>query len=253
MVLESGDGSGVTGVGTTSPDVARLRSGEIRLGAKEKEAVHDLYRAEVRSVDDTVGQVLATLDRDGLGDRTLVVVVGDHGEEFWEHGGVEHGRTVYDEVARVPLVMRWPGHLPAGKRVDALARITDVTPTILDLLGLATPAGRDGETLLPLVHGEQSTPHVALIENMLFSEERVGMRTADRKYVLWENGKEEVYDLSTDPGERVDLAGLGGTLSALRQLYAQLNHASPVPIAVVSQAKPEAGAAEALRALGYLR
>jgi arylsulfatase A-like enzyme len=253
MVLESGDGSGVTGVGTTSPDVARLRSGEIRLGAKEKEAVHDLYRAEVRSVDDTVGQVLATLDRDGLGDRTLVVVVGDHGEEFWEHGGVEHGRTVYDEVARVPLVMRWPGHLPAGKRVDALARITDVTPTILDLLGLATPAGRDGETLLPLVHGEQSTPHVALIENMLFSEERVGMRTADRKYVLWENGKEEVYDLSTDPGERVDLAGLGGTLSPLRQLYAQLNHASPVPIAVVSQAKPEAGAAEALRALGYLR
>jgi arylsulfatase A-like enzyme len=253
MALQSGDGSRVTGVALTSPDVARLRSGEIRLGAEEKETVHDLYRAEIRSLDAAVGQVLDALDRVGLGARTLVVLVGDHGEEFWEHGGVEHGRTVYDEVVRVPLLMRWPAHLPAGKEIDALVRITDVTPTILDVLGLAAPPGRDGETLLPLVHGETSAPRVALIENLLFAEERIGVRTADHKYVSWENGKEEAYDLRADPGERVDLAGLGGTLSPLRQLYARLNDTSPVPIAAVSQAKREAGTAEALRALGYVQ
>jgi arylsulfatase A-like enzyme len=251
MVFESGDGSGVTGVGTTSPDIARLRSGEIRLSAEEKEAVHDLYRAEIRSVDDAVGQVLATLDRNGLGDRTLVLVVGDHGEEFWEHGGVEHGRTVYDEVARVPLILRWPGHLAAGERIGALVRITDVAPTILDLLGLAAPSGRDGETLLPLLRGEEQAPRVALIENLLFAEERVGMRTADRKYVRWEDGREEVYDLSADPQERIDLAGVASVLPPLRQLYAGVTGGRATSVVQTSQLRLDSGTAEAMRALGY--
>jgi arylsulfatase A-like enzyme len=237
----------------TSPDVARLRSGEIRLSTEDKERVRDLYRAEVASVDAAVGRVLDALDRAGLSEHTLLVVVGDHGEEFWEHGGVEHGRTVYEEVVRIPLLLRWPGHLPAGRRVDALARITDVAPTILDLLGMAVPGGRDGETLLPLVRGETSAPRVALIENMLFAEERIGIRTADSKYVLWDNGKEEVYYLSTDPQERVDLAGIDGALAPLREAYARLNSngksvASPPSLA------PEitSGTAAALSALGYL-
>ena len=237
----------------TSPDVARLRSGEIRLSAEEKEAVRDLYRAEVVSVDAAVGRVVDALDHAGLSEDTLVVVVGDHGEEFWEHGGVEHGCTVYDEVARIPLLMRWPGHLPAGTRIDALTRITDIAPTILDLLGLETPPGRDGETLLPLVHGETPAPRVALIENMLFAEERVGVRTAERKYVLWDDGKEEVYDLIADPQERIDLAGVAGVLPPMRQLYAGLNAEGkrvaflPLPLPAIGD-----GAAEALRTLGYL-
>lgn len=100
------------------------------------------------AVDEAVGEVLAGLESSGLAARTLVVVVGDHGEEFWEDGGLEHGRTVYDEVARVPLLMCWPTHLPAGGRVGPVVRITDVTPTILDLVGVPTPPRRDGETQL---------------------------------------------------------------------------------------------------------
>ena len=80
-----------------------------------------LYDGEVTEVDRQLGRVLAALAARGLSQNTLVVCVSDHGEEFWDHGGVEHGHTLYDELLRVVLVMRWPGHLPAGRRVTDLA------------------------------------------------------------------------------------------------------------------------------------
>ncbi len=240
------------GVMLTSPDVARLRSGEILLNAAQKDAVHELYRNEVRSVDAAVGTVLDALERNGLRDRTIVVVVGDHGEEFWEHDGVEHGRTVYDEVVRVPLLMRWPGRLPAGRAVDPVVRITDVAPTILDLLGIAVPPQRDGETLLPLVRGEPAAPRVALTENMLFAEPRVGLRTYDRKYVHWESGKEEVYDLHEDPRERRDLAVIDGIARPLQLLFAEVEGHGIVLRPHSGSSAPNTAAVEALRSLGYV-
>ena len=235
----------------TSPDVARLRAGEIRLDAVQKEAVHDLYRAEVRAVDAAVGEVLEALERGGLCDRTLVVVLADHGEEFWDHGGSEHGRTVYEEVIRVPLLMRWTGHVAAGMRIDPVVRLTDVAPTLLDLVGIPVPPDRDGETLLPLLRGEPAPPRVALTENMLLAEERIGMRTADRKYVRWEDGKEEVYDLDSDPYERVDLAGVAGVVSPLRQLYAGVTGERAASEVRTRDLPVDSATAEKLRALGY--
>jgi len=235
----------------TSPDVARLRSGEIRLSAVQKEAVRDLYRAEVGSVDEAVGAVLDTLDQHHLRDRTLVVCVADHGEEFWEHGGVEHGHTVYDELVHVPLLMRWPDHLPAGARIDGLTRITDVAPTILDLVSAPIPSGLDGDSLMPLVHGAPAAARAALTENLLFAEERIGLRTSQYTYVRWDDGKEEVYDRAADPHERHDLAVVGATLLPLRQLYAQVVPDSRV--ADVHAPPLDGGTAEALRALGYAR
>lgn len=237
----------------TSPDVARLRSGEIRLNAEEKEAVHALYRTEVASVDDAVGAVLDALERRGLSTDTLVVVVADHGEEFWEHGGVEHGHTVYEEVVRVPLLMRWPGHLPGRTRVESLARITDVAPTILDLLEMPPPREVDGESLVPIIHGAPAPPRVALIENMLFAEERTGLRLQDHKYVRWENGKEELYDLDADPRERRDLAAVDAAAHPVRQLFAAVDGAhGPQP---PSSDQPPVNSAmlEGLRALGYVQ
>ncbi|MBI1816229.1 MAG: sulfatase [Deltaproteobacteria bacterium] len=238
----------------TSPDVARLRSGEIRLSAEQKEAVRDLYRAEVASVDAAVGQVLAALDAQGLRERTLVVVVADHGEEFWEHGGVEHGHTVYEELIHVPLLIRWPGHLPAETRVAPVVRIVDVAPTILDLLGIAPPSDLDGATLRGLTQAPAvpTEGRLALVENMLFAEERSGLRTDQFKYVRWENGKEEVYWLANDPHEQRDLAGNREAIKPLRELHMPL--AGTTALAPRGTAPVDDGGAEAaLRALGYLR
>jgi arylsulfatase A-like enzyme len=229
-----------------SPDPARLRSGELRPGPAEKAAIRALYAAEVARVDAAIGTVLETLDRRGLRERTLVVAVADHGEEFWDHGGVEHGHSVYDEVVRVPLIARWPGHLPAGTVVDALVRMVDVAPTVLDLLGLPPPPGADGSSVLPLVTGVEPDARVATTENMLFAEERLGVRTRTRKYVSWENGKEEVYDLVRDPAERVDLAGVARERRRGRRLIAH------VPPSSTEASAPPATHAAALHALGYV-
>ena len=116
-----------------SPEPVRLRSGEVRLDDAGKEQMRELYRAEVAEVDRQVGRVLARLAARGLAQRTLVVIVSDHGEEFWEHGGVEHGHSLYDEVLRVPWIMRWPGHLPAGQRLCWLPGVHTVVQEVSGL------------------------------------------------------------------------------------------------------------------------
>jgi arylsulfatase A-like enzyme len=230
--------------------IARLRSGEIRLTPRQRKQLVALYDAGIRYEDEQIRRVLDELDRLGLREDTLVIVVSDQGEEFWEHGGVEHGHTVYDELLRVPLIMRWPGRLPAGKRVEAVARLTDIAPSVLDLLGFEPPAGLDGATLAPLVEDRDAARRVAVAENLLFAEERVALRTQDRKYIRWANGKEEMYDLTNDPRELRDLAGSDETLQPLRELYAAVvgNRAGPVGASVPgSDPRTE----NALRALGY--
>ncbi len=244
-------GDGHEPVTLTSPDVARLRSGEIRLNDAEKEAVRELYRVEVASVDAAVGEVLEALDANGLHQDTLVICAADHGEEFWEHGGVEHGHTVYDELVHVPLLMRWPGHLPAGAREPRTARITDVAPTIMQLVGLPVPAGLDGEALLPLGRGDAAPGRVAVTENMLFAEERIGIRVGNHEYIRWANGKEELYDLARDPREQRDLAGSESSLGPLRQIAAALDRQVTAPPGA-TEANIDPGAANAMRALGYL-
>jgi len=236
----------------SSPDVARLRSGEIRLTAKEKEEIHDLYRGEVASVDAAVGTVLDALDRLGLRDRTLVILVADHGEEFWEHGGVEHGHTVYEELVRVPLIIRWPGHVRAGVRIASQVSVTDIAPSVLDLLRLPLPPGLDGVTMVPALRGEQSASRPVLIENMLFAEERTGLRIGGYKYVRWANGKEEVYNLSSDPAERTDLAGVTAVADRLRGAYARVEKSSWSAAQRTVRVAPDQRTEAALRALGYL-
>jgi arylsulfatase A-like enzyme len=235
-----------------APDIARLRSGEIRPDAAQKRRVRELYENEVAEVDAGLGEVLRALDRLGLARSTMVIAVADHGEEFWEHGGVEHGRTVYDEVVRIPLLLRWPGQVPPGLAVDALVRITDIAPTVLELLHWQVPPGLDGQSLLALMQGAGDGGRIALIENMHFAEERIGMRTATRKYVRWEIGKEEVYDLGRDPAELVDLAGVEPTVAPLRSTFARLTAGRAAP-SVHQSVDPDSATKEALRALGYLK
>ncbi len=232
-----------------SPEPVRLRSGEVRLGESERQAMRALYRDEVAEVDRQVGRLLAALDANGLAERTVVVVVSDHGEEFWEHGGVEHGHSVYDEVLRAVWLMRWPGHLPAGHRVPGVASTVDVAPTIQDLARLAPLPAIDGCSLIPTLNGGADPERGVLSENLLFAEERVSLRTSRAKLVRWANGKEEAYDLVHDPAERRDLAGTETFVAPLRVALERFEQAmAPSPNAVAAAAIPAA----ALRALGYV-
>ncbi len=245
-----GAGAVALDLGSTSPDPVRLRSGEIRLGDDDKRRVRALYDDEVAEVDRQVGRVLDALAAQGLADDTLVVCVSDHGEEFWDHGGVEHGHTLYDELLHVPWLMRWPSRLPAGRRVRTVVSTVDVAPTVQELIGLPTSAALDGVSAVGAVRGADADGRAVLSENLLFAEERVALRTADAKYVRWADGREEAYDLGRDPGERRDLAGVETFVAPLAARLDALERA--MPPAVVARDGAQLPAA-ALRALGYVQ
>jgi arylsulfatase A-like enzyme len=211
--------------------IALLRAGEFRPSAAERRRIFGLYQEDVDFTDRQLARLLDFLDTRGLTARTAVVFTADHGEEFWEHGGVEHGRTLYDEVLRVPLVV-----VPAGGRSPAvrseLTSVTDVAPTILGLAGVET-TGWSGVDLLARPAPDDRT---LALGNLLFGEEWTGVRTADAKYMRSESGEERLFDLRRDPGERTNAVGaMGETLARLRPL------ARPMP---------EPGAAVALRGAG---
>jgi len=128
--------------------VTDVQAGNTKLGPDDREFVRELYRGEVRYADANVGRVIAELKRLGLYETALIVFASDHGEEFWEHGTFEHGHTLYDEVLRVPLAFKLPGE--GGGMFDVPVSTESVTPTILDVAGLAyDPDKFQAESLAP--------------------------------------------------------------------------------------------------------
>jgi arylsulfatase A-like enzyme len=116
------------------------------------------YYAMVSLVDDETGRILAALDERGLADDTVVVFTSDHGEMLGDHRLMLKGPMLYEPAVRVPLILRWPGRLPAGQRREEIVEWIDLCPTFLDLAGLPPLPGNQGLDLLPLARGEPDAP-----------------------------------------------------------------------------------------------
>ena len=117
----------------------------------DRRHLNALYDGAINYVDnELIGSLIKSLEKSGTLDNTLIVFTSDHGEEFLEHGRLEHN-SIYREVASVPLIMRLPGILPAGKRINQMVRTIDIMPTILDLLGISSDASIQGANLLPAI------------------------------------------------------------------------------------------------------
>jgi arylsulfatase A-like enzyme len=176
----------------------------------ERRAWRAVYDSRAAHADEGVGRFLDALAAmPELSSRTAVIIMADHGEELFERGGVDHGTTLYDEVLRVPLLVRVPGRKP--RRVAAQVRLLDVAPTILDLLGVKDPrfkAQAQGVSLRPLLDGGELPPMDALSEtDFLYSVSKRSVRLAGGRKLIFdlENLTRECYDLRRDPGERADL------------------------------------------------
>jgi len=111
----------------------------------------DWYDGAIRGLDVEVARLLERLRTLDLDRRTLVVFTADHGEEFLDHGRMFHGQSVYGELTQVPLMMRWPGVLPAGRVVEEVVQTIDLMPTLLEISGLKPPAEAQGQSLVPLL------------------------------------------------------------------------------------------------------
>ena len=229
-----------------------LSKGERPRGPRTAEQLRALYQAEVAASDAAFGELRAELERRGLWQDTAVVVVSDHGEEFLERGGLEHGKTLHAESLDIPLLLRVPGGSP-GTRVQRLARQVDVMPTLLELAGVASPPGLDGESLVPaLSGGEPLAPVAARSQVSLEGPAGSAVTTSRYRLIVTDRagGREvRLFDRREDPGERRDLSA--GLPIALAYLESVLRWPAG---AGASSSAPELDEEdlEQLRALGYV-
>ena len=225
---------------------------------RDVEFVNRLYHAGVRHMDDTtVTTLLDQLDALDLARETLVVFTSDHGEAFHEHGIFLH-EDLYAETLHVPLVLRFPGRLPAGQRVAGRVRTIDVMPTILDVLGVVAPEEIQGRSLVPLVRGTADGGPPVVSDYSSTEPARVfqSLRGDGVTYIV-DGPAEHLFDTHADPAEQRDLApSEPAKLTALREELTQWR-AGVAPLADRLRAHGTAAAPSAetmrqLRALGYV-
>mgnify|MGYP001394182203 CR=1 FL=1 len=230
----------------------------------------DIYDSSIHWVDQNVGLIAQTLFDEELLDRTIIVIAADHGEAFFEHGAEGHARTLYHEVQNVPLIIVVPLRLDEGIVVEEKVANIDIWPTVLDLAGLPPIPGAEGRSLVPLILDGGDTSELAsgLRDRSLFAqlEQNWGKRTKESdqlvsmldgpyRYVVRANDTDrfEIYDHSTDPLEKNDLAEEGevsrdelqGKVDSFLELGGPTWGQSPkVPVDEMMQAQ--------LRALGYV-
>lgn len=156
------------------------------------------YDGEVRYVDAELGRVLPLIKP-----NALVIITSDHGEEFWEHDGYDHGRTLYDEVLRVPLIVRWPGG-PVGV-TDAPVGLVDIAPTVVASVGLAVPATMQGRDISAAASGASWDYPIFAGASMLKGDRQYCVVYRNAKLIVKHNqsmAEGAFYNLAADPGER---------------------------------------------------
>jgi len=182
----------------------------------EIDILRRLYDGNVRTLDADFAQLLGYLEQCGVLDKTIVVLMGDHGEHLMQHGRMEHWMP-YDEIINVPLIIKVPGMRDKKMVIEDQVRTRDILPTLLDLAGVriaeAATASVDGRSLTGLLNGER-------IDITAFSRSEHtshGVRRNDGWKLIWHRntGKKELYNVKADPTESKDLAGLRPDIQAL--------------------------------------
>ena len=173
------------------------------------------YHRAMSAVDDSIGRLLAWLAENGYAENTIVMLMGDNGFLFGEHGLIDK-RNAYEESMRVPLVAWGPSVLPASYKVDEIVANLDIAPTMLDIAGLKSPVQFEGQSLLPLARGMSVSDwrKELLYEyywefNFPSTPTTFALRTDDYKLIqyhgIWDT--EELYDIKNDPKEMNNLVG----------------------------------------------
>ena len=162
------------------------------------------YLGYVSCIDAQVGRMLAALDALGLAENTIVVYTSDHGDSLGAHGIYDKGPFMYDDIYRVPLIVRWPGTVRPG-RSDALVYNMDMGATMWEVAGAPVPPGGSARSLLPVLRGEAANlGREAIICELWLQWDfypQAMAHSGREKFVYNFGGTDEYYDLATDPGE----------------------------------------------------
>jgi len=184
--------------------------------ARRQQAV-DRYDGEIAYSDAQFRRLLDTLRELGAYDSTLIIFLSDHGEEFWEHGGFDHGKTLYEEMLRVPLLIKLPAQRMAGQSRDALIEMVDIAPTVLEILGLPEEKEFEGQSFHTLLETNRQKPRMGYATLVNLAASLRTSKNTDTKYLLDAAGhKESWFSLTEDPGEHTPLATIPESGAALR-------------------------------------
>jgi len=197
-------------------------AGRLELTEEEFALVKSWYRGAIAYLDSQIGLLAQFLRGMSVYDDTIIIVTADHGEHFGEHQLAYHLFSLYEPLIHVPLIMSWPAGLPRGRRIGELVSLTDVAPTLVDLLGLEPPREpMQGTSLVPFdgrryheeVFAEFGRPHY-MLERLRakfadhdfsqFDRALQCVRTREYKLIVGSDGTEELYALAEDPLESKD-------------------------------------------------
>ena len=247
-------------------DLTRSLRGELPLTPSVRRFLRELYDAEVRYVDDKVGELIDALKSLGIYDDALIVLTSDHGEEFGERGRLDHGHSLFQELTATPLVIKLPGSSFKGA-IDRPVSNTAVAATILDLTQLdeigRAPEGASfsSSSLAPLwsdeSHSVPATP--VFTEGALESGDKEAVRLGDYKAIRYiELEQVELFDLSADPAERFDRSGDLPEIAAEYERLLDERRASSLRIRdrlglQYREEDLDEGQRERLRSLGYIQ
>ena len=245
------------------------------LPKEERQNIIDLYDGEIRYTDETlIGPLIKKLKSTGLYDQTMIIVTSDHGEEFFEHKGWEHGHTVYDELIAIPLIVKFPEARFGGMINEATVRLVDIMPTVVNELGLRTPdLELDGQSLIPLLAGKEKGHRRFIADkagNLLNSHipQKIAVNNGREKFILNRKFRSddiafykfspppfvdfELYDLEQDPSETSNTADKKpGTVKRLFDWVTDLYQNTKKR--ATEKAEIDQELREQLKALGYLR
>lgn len=174
---------------------------------EDKSKIRDVYDANIAFGDSELGNIFASLRALGLDQKTIIIVLSDHGEAFWEHQVQGHNLTLYDEMLRIPLIIRFPQEPKLTKisKTNLVANF-DIFPTLVDLFPFSRKGiFLSGKSLLPYLLSETKHPD-RILHSQRYGNHHFALRSSTMKYIRdYERGREEFYDLSTDPSETKNL------------------------------------------------
>jgi len=144
---------------------------ETGLSSEDKQRLINLYDAEIRYFDYVFGTIIENLKKSGIFEKTIVILTTDHGEEFWDHNGFEHGHSLYNELLHVPLIIKYSSLLPA-KRMKSYVQLADLFPTILSMTRIRDDFNLRGKNLTPNILNNNPINHTLFFEDILYGAEK---------------------------------------------------------------------------------
>ena len=265
-------GVGIEQARNVNQDPEEYICGKHPMTSKDFEILNALYDSDIHYLDQEIGAMLDSFRKRGLLDNTLLIFVADHGEHFGDHGLMSHELSIYDELIRVPLILRHPATITAGTRVANIVQTVDLFPSILNFLSLS--AGNldlQGASLLPRSMDRTARPFAFAEYNNARAIDKIerrypgfssptcrrktlkAVRSADLKLITGDDGTRELYDLRSDPGETRNLYTEAPDEARILEDVLNKWSASFQASRYYHQEKVSKEATEELKALGYVQ